>query len=136
MEEIGYKIVVSERVPNGYILTSVGRGHFLGEVDYVCYGEDYKAFPRQGNGPLCVFDSKEHALEALDKLKWYHLGHRFAIFQCTYSPSALDKVWIKNQGTLFLDEMREAYPGTQLADWVQLSKEVFQGVFPKVHEWQ
>ena len=129
--KIGYKIV---GVKDG-IYFSIGRGAALHDNDYVIYNKNQKTFPIDGNGPLCVFNKRENAFGAIKNLAYNKAGAPFSIFRCWYSQSSIDRIWIYPCATISINHIIKSYPGTRLADWVQLYDEVHHGTFPEPSEW-
>lgn len=77
-------------------------------------------WPHYEGGPLCVFEDLSHATRFCIDTTIY-AGLDIHIFECEYQPSIENFVWTEGSRVY---HVRSLPPGTRLADFVTLKKEV------------
>jgi hypothetical protein len=113
MLELGYKVVYKD---------------FLGQLNSYCYRCDssvfYKkyhwTFPKNGNGPLAVFKTKE---QAKDFLLFYTTSNTYCLYLCEYL-SCPNNVFLWAYEGATLETGKNLLKGTVFASGVRLLEEV------------
>ena len=90
--------------------------------DMLRYITDKVTIPREGNGPLAVFEDLKSAI-AFAQMHSSGWLHKYRIYECRYVPSEQSGLWYKHK-TAGVITMYTLPPGTALASAVRITKRV------------
>ena len=110
----------NEDIKTGYKVVRLNMNSFSKPFLFggIKYKLNKKVFPKEGCGPLCIFDNLENIKEFF--LSYNSTPINYRVIKCNYEESEEKKVW-NDFEEIFLQVLPS---GTKLANWVELIEEV------------
>lgn len=107
---------MNENLKNGFkIVQKIGKKYYSSELEKV--GVEYKinksTLPRNGDGPLTVFNNIDDVNNYLKFIKKYVEHYyseekvEFVVFKCKYELSKLDKLWYERESIKDIIKIQE-----------------------------